>query len=296
MRKNQRTGIVTGIVGVLALVLAFGSAQGAVLTDPTMATGSGAFDPTGSQDVDVTATGAASMAALEAIPGFGVVYDWTGLNAGKTSYRSSSPKYAHHYNYLDFSDTSKADVSFEAQSSWALTSNVEASSTSYSTSGSSHLKFNDDESASVGSPRTLNFEIQFGTFTYDHSADGYTDNNALADSLNNDKTARAAGFVITGLLSGASATVTFYGADDATVLSQQTVSGDNTLKDAFFGYDTGATVPADGISKIRVSITRTSSAHKYFGLDDFGFVTVPEPATMCLLAVGGAACLFRRKK
>ncbi len=63
--------------------------------------------------------------------------------------------------------------------------------------------------------------------------------------------------------------------------------------DTFFAYTASAGNP---IVSLELDTSNGDSPGEYHEVDELGFVVVPEPATLALLGVGGAAVLVRRRR
>ena len=78
--------------------------------------------------------------------------------------------------------------------------------------------------------------------------------------------------------------------DSSTATATSAVGAGNATDDTFFGF-----VAPAGKSISNVTITMTGSTDNLC-LDDLAFTTVPEPATVGLLSLGGAALIRRRRR
>ena len=250
-----------------ALFLGTASAHGAVLVDPVTFTGADAIDPAGAEELDFLATGAVASDILESRPDFLAVHDFAGFGGGVGS-----------SNYFSFTDGSLPDVRF--------TTAVNSSAAGYST-GTSALNSSPGTSVYLGNG-TMRYEIDFGS--YDAVTSTF---DASVNSVS------AAGFALIRQADPASGARTFtveFRSDEGALLSTQTYTdqlGGESGDDVFFGYQAIA-----GESIGRITLRLASDGNTLGGntaLDDFGFTTVPEPASMTLMLGGLVAVGCRRR-
>lgn len=240
----------------------------AVLSDPTLYTGADAIDPAGSEGIDVS-HGNITESALEALPGFRAVQDFTGFT-GATANNASVT------NYISFTDSAQPDIRFTTTGATAINnSGAHGTSPAQGTSGTSLIIL--DASTVAAMTMTITFgSYDAGVFT---SAIGVS---AAGFTLSNNADAYAFSIVFRSTLGAALQTVSFNGDTDAD-------AGGNHL-DVFVGYqaDSGSLIGS-------VEITRTGSSFNT-GFDDLGFSTIPEPSTYAaLLGLAGLSFAAYRR-
>lgn len=242
------------------LAITAASANAAVMTNPTLATGSDAIDPTGGVEASGTVTGAATKAALTSTTGFGVIQTFTAFN---------TPASGINVNYVDF--TAGPDIRITSQS---YNGSGGANSTNFASSGSSSFFIGSGGFATAGNP--LAVVIEFGSFT-------------SPSTFVPDQAASAVGFML-NQNAGATArtwTATFFDSSDG-VLSTQTSSA-NANSSLLFGL----TQSSNNIRRIELVIGGGGDAGTF--IDDLGFAVIPEPS-VALLSFVSLGLLLRRRR
>jgi hypothetical protein len=260
----------------LVLLSTFGaSAFAAVVTDPTLTTGSSAIDPSGSRTVDVQATGSASIATLTSHPDFrgAIQSGWTGFVGASTSTN----------NIFSFTDSTLPDISFDVSGSFGATSGGNIGNAVRTTSATSGYNLVASGGGSVGTPLTVTLTINLGSY---NSGTSIFTNGATVDGI---------GFTLADLRAGQTATATFFNASNVLLSTQSIVSSgtftDNDSQsnslDGYFGYKGNGSL-ANGVSKIVLNVTYTAGGTFAKGLDDLAFTSaisaVPEPSAYSMMA------------
>jgi hypothetical protein len=259
------------LLGLIFGLPLLGSA--AVITDPTLTSGTDAIDPAGSQSVNQSAVNSTSQATLEAISGFAGIHDYTGFVN-----RSTSPD-----NIVSFTSASLPDIRFSSSGGFNDgNNNYNTANATFETSPGSTIIFRTANSSNGTTP--LNIFIEFG----DYSSSTFTPNlNAV----------EAAGFVLTNMSTTQGITATFLDASGSTLSSQTATAGANG-NEIYFGHQAvGATSGAnDGIARINIQVTSPGTTGAYLGLDDLAFspAVIPEPSTLAMMGLFGIGLMMKR--
>lgn len=240
---------------------------------PTLVFGPNAIAPPGARNsLNLTVSGAASKAALEAVADYGVNQGlWTGLTAS-----SGTAPTATSTNYLTF--TGRPDVSFNfVGEAGRNTQSGTGGAAAYTSGASSPVG---GESLFFGTASTNVLTIEFGD--YDPILQTFTANAGVP----------AAGFTF-ARNTAATATTTWQAEffDGASVVSSQTINAGTAQNvAALFGY---IAQPGEQITKIVLGGSGTAYDNRNHFLDDFGFAPVPEPSAVMLAGLGLATLFVR---
>jgi hypothetical protein len=259
-----------------ALLLSPGSADAAVIFNPTLASGAGdVIDPSGGQGID-TSFGTA-QSTLEARSDLRVLQDFTGFASAGSNGGTAS-------NVVSFSDGTFPDILVEVTNSTSFAGGNGTNSL-FTTSGSSALALRNADPGSNTSVMT----ITFGTW------DG--------SSFTGDQTVSAAAFALTHFYTNKSGVVTFRDASDVALSLGSTIAyaGENAVdgsgdhRDIYFGWDADAE-STSSIGSIEITFV-DGGAEFSSGFDDLAFTTaVPEPSSTALIGLGGLALILRRRR
>lgn len=230
-----------------------GEAPAGVVKAPVLAK---FFDPAGGESIDVPAQGATPKSFVEALPDFGVVYDWAGFR-GKT--QGDAPG----RNYLDFAQG--PDFRFEL------------GGTDRDTRGLGGATEAPELATSPGTAVALGGGAGFRY--YEITAGLY---DAAKNAFISDAGVYAMGFVLSGRDVDTQAVATFYNRSGE-ILSVQTAGGMRDPANAaspegrrgvelYFGHiASSASDQETWVHRVRV-VGRSSG---FWGLDDFGFSPGP---------------------
>lgn len=259
-----------------ACFLALGMAQShAAVVAPTLVTGSNSIDPSGGRnDLNLTVTGAATKAALEAVTDFGVMQGpWTGLTASAGTAPTATST-----NIFTFIDRPDVSFSFVGESGRNTASGT-GGAAAYTSGPATPVG---GESLFFGTSSSNVLTIEFGEY------------NSLTQTFTANAGVLAAGFTFARNTAATTATtwnVSFY--DGATLLSAQTIgAGTAQTVAALFGY---IAQPGEEITRIVVGGSGSAYNDKNHFLDDFGFAPIPEPGAALLGGLGLLALLRRRR-
>ncbi|EIP99921.1 PEP-CTERM putative exosortase interaction domain-containing protein [Opitutaceae bacterium TAV1] len=255
--------------------------RAAVITDPALATGAGAIAPGGSGyrslNTNEIPANATPTATLEALAGFGVIQNFSGVAEGENIFR--------------FTDPARADVKISFSGSAGVdyaTAGGELTTLGYLTSPGAGIRI-----AARGLTSQFTMSIDFGSW-----------NGAVFDSESG--STGAAGFTLSGadksLSMVTSITASFVGTD-GNILDTQVWSGPKAgARGLWFGYQaTGA----EQIGRIDVTFIITQvegGSQMILGFDDLGFAAtsqIPEPSHLAMIAAAGALAFgiwFRRRR
>ncbi len=280
---------------LVAALSSLGSAQAsvvAVIKDPVLSSGTDAIDPAGSQTVDTIASvsGGNILTPKETLCArndLKVVQTFTSGSSGSGLYSGGIGGTAN-TEVISLTDASLPDIQLSMTGTTSATSGSELGLSSRCTSGTSSIGLSGPASA-----YSYNLTLTFGS--YDESSGVFTSGvNFVA----------ANGFTLGNVRTGITVTVDYLDGAGNVLCTQISsggvdVSPDGTTgttsgKDIYFGYAT-----ADGshsIASTVITISSTTGANTAMGLDDIAFTTVPEPATLAIAGVGGAALLMKRRR
>ncbi len=269
--------ITTTLTLLLATTLG-GHAQGAVIADPTLASGPNAIDPAGAETLDQTpattsdglAVTAATEASLEARNDFRVVQNFTGF--GNTT------------NTIHFTDPTLPDIRFTREQVSATPNDFgeATSSDGFNTSAGAAIRLRNNS----GGNKTTRVRFDFGS--YDAGSDTWDGSvNAIS----------AASINLINLSPGmVSAAASFY-AEDGTLISQQTLTAGTDADtpgsgatDGLFALEVDGSTPLISYFDVRIVYP---GGIKTVGLDDLGFTAIPEPASLALIGIGGLLMIRR---
>jgi len=260
MRTTNLTWAPAILPAALGLIFSASTAFGAVITDPTLASGSGAINPNGlSLDAGDQPADSTSMATLEGRSDFRVLQDYAGFT--NTS-----------ENIVSFTDPDTPDIRF-----------------SYITgSGQDGREETGVPTSSGTSAMRLQVEgevlIEFGT--YDSGSSTFTA----------DRTSDAVSFMFNQWRFRGGGTITltadYLDSQGDTIKSQsviQTSPKDGPPRNTYFAWE------APSIAA--VSFTRSGDIKSNINtFDDFGFTIVPEPGSLALMGLGGLLMLGRGRR
>ncbi len=240
------------------------------------------IDQSGGDAVDAEASGATPETTLEAFSGLRVLNDF---RQSTDPVRGGSFLPSGGDNTFAFDDVSHPDIFIDQQTN-ARSNSGAVSGGGNGTSPAEGMNIINNALAPV------TFSIDFGSF--DFGADGVVGGGD--DSFNADVVyVNAAGFTVSDIRDNQSITATFFGTDGS-VISVQSATNDpaSPTKDIYFGLID----QTNGISSI--SVTRTSGGTAEASvLADLAFgsaITIPEPASLVLLSLGGMCLLPRRSR
>jgi len=264
MRTTNLTWAPAILPAALGLIFSATTASGATITDPTLASGSGAINPNNlSLDAGDQPGDSTPMATLEARSDFRVLQDYAGF---------TSTGGANNPNIVNFVDSAIPDIRFDYTG--GPNSEGEERTDTTTSSGNSSMRLQ-------GEAVLL---ITFGT--YDSGSSTFTA----------DRTSDAASFMFNGwrFAGGGEITLTvdYLDSQGDTIKSQsvtQTATADGPPRNTYFAWE------APSIAA--VSFTRTgdfkSNIHAF---DDFGFTIIPEPGSLALMGLGGLLMLGRGRR
>jgi hypothetical protein len=244
------------ILHLVLVIAACLSAQAVTIVDPPLVTGANAIDPAGEQTLDQDAAGAASEATLEALPGFAAIQNFPGWSIQGTT------------NYIVFTtDSTRADVRSTYGGMTGGSPGGGTSSPSLRTSPGTSIGLDS------GSTRTATLTLDFGSATYDGTTVTAFDATSIAPT--------AVGFSVCGLSNvTTNVTVRYYGTDDTTVLSTQTLikatdpdvaDGTTFGSDGYTAYQATGTGIYSGIGRIVVTANQLSSGSNGIAIDDLAY-------------------------
>lgn len=277
--------VIGGVLGGLSLaIMASSTASAGVMLDPAMINGANAVDPGGARTINPDdRRGNITEAALEAELGFRTVHQFDNFDRAGTT----------NQNFIAFTNDMTPDIRFTVTGDVHGNTGSPASDSTYNTSPAA--------SGTPGAYRIIGVAPQSGgdavtTLTIDFGSYDASDGTFTADRV-----VGQAAFTLTNILNEVTFNVAFRDANDATLGTVQSVAGaagedpNNpgfSGRDAFFAYDSGGA----GIGSIL--ITRIASGNKGStqGLDDFGFTSIPEPASVGLLTVAAAGLFLKRRR
>jgi len=259
-----------------ALLLSPGSADAAVIINPTLASGPGdVIDPTGGQGIDVSF--GTAQTTLEARDDLRVLQDFTGFASAGTNGGTAS-------NVVSFTDGTLPDILVEITNSTSFAGG-NATNALFTTSTGSALSTRNADPGSNTSVMT----ITFGTW------DG--------SSFTGDQTVSAAAFALTGVYGNKTGAVTFRDASDVALESAFNYSGasgvdgepgDGDHREIYFGWDADAE-STSSIGSIEITFV-DGGAEFSSGFDDLAFTAVPEPSAAALIGLAGLALILRRRR
>jgi len=241
---------------IATLVLFAPRLYSAIVLDPVLVSGGNAIDPTGEQTLDQDAVSATDEAVLEALPGFSAIQSFPGWAIqGNT-------------NYIVFtSDAFRADVKSTYSGLTGSSPGGGNTSTSLRTSDGTSIGLDS------GSTRTGTLTLDFGSATFDGTTVTAFDSAALAPT--------AVGFAICGLDNvSTNVTIKYYGTDDTTLLSTQTLSkasdpdsGDGATygSDGYTGYQATGTGVSAGIGKVVITANQVIAGNSGIAIDDLAY-------------------------
>lgn len=249
-----------------------------VLTNPALYTGAVAIDPTGGEELDFAASGATAQATLEARSDFYAVHTFHNTATDRFITGDST-------NYISFTDASLPDV--------RVTAELGAGPSVNGASGTANINTSTGSAIYLGNG-AMRWVIDFGSY----NSGVFTSNmNAV----------EAAGFALVRSAVPASPARKFtveFKDDSGNILSTQTYTDsmiadtttNGTGDDVYFGYQI---VP--GQQKIGSIVLRMTNGDGALlgvntAIDDLGFTTVPEPASLGLLALGLGMMSTRQRK
>lgn len=313
MKSSRRTGRLTprNLSALAAATICCGLSTGHTLagtvTNPTLVQGSGAIDPSGSQDLTannsstsrrIYSSSAASEATLEARSDFYVMQDWTGFSNN---------------TLVSFTNPNTPDIRFTAANVSGVAATVSPQSNSnLATSGTNALSLGaTDPTKATGTPKpaTINtFTLSFGTvgagntFTADRSADAVSLilTNVKGGNQNGDNSSKQQFEVV--FYSGNTVlydTNTFGGYFNGTAPVMQFLNTGNGLE-VYIAYSAGGD-PSKQITSVQITERRDpTNGLDQVGLDDFGFTfasqAIPEPASAAMLLLPAAAMIRRKRR
>lgn len=241
-------------------------AGAAVVTNPTLVSGTNSIAPVGARNsLNLTVPTAATKANLEALPDYGVFQGlWTGLTASTGTAPTAAST-----NYFTF--TNRPDVSFAfVGESGRNTQSGTGTGAAYTSGASTPVG---GESLFFGTAATNVLTIEFGE--YDSGSSTFTANVGVS----------AAGFTFSR--NTAATATTTWKADffnGSTLLSSQTLNAGTAQNvAALFGY---IAQPGEQITRVVIGGSGTSYDNKNHFVDDFGFAPVPEPTAVVLAGLG----------
>ncbi|AHF89645.1 anchor protein [Opitutaceae bacterium TAV5] len=255
--------------------------RAAVLTDPALATGAGAIAPGGSGyrslNTNEIPANATPVATLEALAGFGVIQDFSGVTEGE--------------NILHFTDPARADAKISFSGTAGVdyaTAGGERTTPAYLTSPGAGISI-----AARGITSQFTMTIDFGSW-----------NGTVFDS--DSGSTGAAGFTLSGdatrLSMVTSITASFVGTA-GNLLDTQVWNGPKAgARGLWFGYQATGAEPIGRIDVTFVITQAEGSSQMILGFDDLGFAAtsqIPEPAHIAMIAAAGALALgvrFRRRR
>jgi len=248
----------------LGLIFSASTAFGAVITDPTLASGSNAINPNGlSLDAGDQPGDSTSMATLEARSDFRVLQDYAGF---------TSTGGAKNPNIVSFTDPDTPDIRF-SYISGPNSAGEELTSTPTS-SGSSAMRLQVEGE----------LLIEFGT--YDSGSKTFTA----------DRTSDAVSFMFNQwdfVNGGGTITLTaeYLDSQGDTIKSQIVTDTANP------GPDRNTYFAWEAPSIAAVSFTRSGDVRSNLNtFDDFGFTIIPEPGSLALMGLGGLLMLGRGRR
>lgn len=249
------------------LAITAASANAAVMTNPTLATGPDSIDPAGGAlDATATVSGAETKAGLTSTTGFGVIQSFTGLNTAATGTV---------VNYVDFTSGSNPDIRL---TSLSFNGSGGAQSNNFTTSAGTSFFIGSGGFTGVGQKALI---IDFGSFT---SPSTFTADSAVS----------ALGFMVTTAAKNLPRTITatFFDSSNG-VLDTQTFSNAPASSALLFGH----IEPTNAISRVELTVTNGTGTDTDNGLfiDDLGFAVIPEPS-VALLSFVSLGLLLRRRR
>lgn len=247
-------------VVVMALASLSSSLHAAVLTGPSLHR---TMDPPGSRAVTMVASGSATQAQLERLPGFAVVRDFTGFEAGE--------------NVIAFEDARRSDIRLRFWGRGDGGSGAELRNASFVTSGNSGVRIASNNPTTA---HTLNGLIEFG----------YWDGQGFTAGVN---PVQAAGFTLAApdgrFARVGRILVEFLAGDDRVLSRQEVVAIPPGEQGVLFGHVASG---HDVIGSIRITIEISAMASPdaaqavLLGLDDLGSTptatTAPEGVSRTL--------------
>jgi hypothetical protein len=260
-KKPSRNRVTFAIIAVAAALGVIGPARAGVVLNPILSTGPGAIDPVtpspnaGARDATAIVAGAATKAALEGTPGFGVVQTFVGLTAVANL----------NVNYISFTDPATPDVRITTTSYNGSGGGNSANFTTSGTTGSGNVALNSGQFiGSGGFTAGAASIIEFGTY------------DATAASFVADRTVSAAGYMISQNTGTAARVWTVKFKDASNNLLSTQVQSTTPSQSVLFG------LIADGIARIELGISGSGDAGTF--MDDLGFAptAIPEPSTVLL--------------
>jgi len=265
MRTTNLTWAPAILPAALGLIFSANTAFGAVITDPTLASGSNAINPNGLSLAAGDQPGDSTpMTTLEARSDFRVLQDYAGFT--KTG-GDNNP------NIVSFTDPDTPDIRF-----------------SYIDSPKNDGEETDTTTSSGTSAMRLQVAgellIEFGT--YDSGSSTFTA----------DRTSDAVSFMFNQWRFAGGGTITltadYLDSQGGTIKSQSVTQTspqnvDGPTRNTYFAWE------APSIAA--VSLTRSGDIKSNINtFDDFGFTIIPEPGSLALMGLGGLLMLGRGRR
>jgi len=249
-----------------------------VINDPARVTGANAIDPATAAAVGSNASNSTSQATLEGLPTFGAIQDFSAFtgSGGSTLFPDANDAYI-----VNFSSSLLPDIQFRYTGSIrdAAGASLQIDNNSYLTSSGAGLRLQPE--SAVGNVFSMNIDL------------GQWDGASFLGGSGVD----ALGFTLSGrydLITDNSISVTYRDADNNILSSQVLTSASSNTSSVYTGYQISS--GQDGIASVEIVFTTDSTGSAVFGLDDFGFTAVPEPARGVLLLGGLSFMLLHRPR